>query len=336
MRKESELRLKMKATAIAPANIALIKYWGKKDDQLRLPLNPSVSMNLSACLTTTTVEFATGHRHDQVEMIGEEISEKEIARVKDHLNWIRKLGKSRLSAKVVTKNSFPKSSGIASSASGFAALTVAATAALGLRLPERKLSIMARIGSGSACRSIPDGFVEWKEGNTTGSSFAYSLYPPDWWDICDLLLIVSPGGKKVSSTAGMAEAWTSPFFEARLENIKDRIKKVKKALKQKNFILLGETTEEEAVNLHAVMMTQKPPLFYWNEGTMEIILAVCEWRNQGLPVYFTIDAGPNVHLITEGKNEKEVRGRIRSLKNVKDAIVNKPAKGAVLAENHLF
>lgn len=322
----------MKATAIAPANIAFIKYWGKADDALRLPLNSSISMNLSACITTTTVEFSDSYSQDCVESL----DKSESLRVCKHLDKIRARAASTLYAKVATKNSFPKSAGVASSASGFAALTVAAAAALGLDLSEKELSILARLGSGSACRSIPDGFVLWQKGASPSTSYAYSLFPRNYWELRDVLVIVETSGKKVGSTEGMDNIRTSPFCNRRLRDMPDKIKGMKKAFASKNFRTLGETIEEEAVNMHTVMMTQQPPLYYWNGVTMEIIRTVETWRSEGIPVYFTIDAGPNVHLICEAKNEDAVVKKAEALSGVTQIIVNKPARGAHLVETHLF
>lgn len=340
----------MKATATAPANIAFIKYWGKKDDELRLPINSSISMNLSEAHTTTTVEFKWGLKQDQVIFLGDENSSKltrpllfgrnyeskEALRVIKHLDRFRKIAKLNLKAEVVTRNNFPRSTGVASSASGFAALTVAAASALGLKLSEKELTIFARLGSGSACRSIPDGFVIWEAGKSSETSFAQSLYPESYWDLCDILVIVKTSAKKVSSTVGMELAKTSPFFTSRLLSLPLRIEKVRTALKKKNFRLLGETIEEECVNMHAVMMTQTPPLFYWNGATLEIIKAVREWREGMLPVYFTVDAGPNVHLICESKYQDVVLNKVKQIKDIERIIVNKPASGTHLVYKHLF
>jgi len=352
----------MKATARAPANIALIKYWGKQNEELRLPLNSSISINLSNCHTITTVKFSPKYKQELVEIRDYSSSErsesrshwtssglssrqartvihvnfKEERRVVGHLERIRKLAKIHLKAKVVSKNSFPSSAGIAASASGFAALTLAATKAAGLSLSEKELSILARLGSGSACRSIPDGFVEWQQAKTSQESYAYSLCPPDYWDLRDIIAIVQKQEKKISSTKGMEKVFTSPFLKARLKEMKNKIEKIKKALKEKDFRLLGEVTEEEAINIHCVMMTQKPPLFYWSELTIKIIKAVCQWREKGLPIYFTIDAGSNVHLICQAKDEKEVVKKLKKINGVLDVIINKPAQGARLINEHLF
>ncbi len=326
----------MKATAIAPANIAFIKYWGKADDALRLPLNSSISMNLSECRTTTTVEFSKNYPKDSIESMDGEFSEKEVRRVTVHLDRLREIANLNIKAKVATKNSFPKSAGVASSASGFAALTVAGVKAFDLTLSEKELTVLARIGSGSACRSIPDGFVMWAKGNSSASSYAYSLYPHDYWELRDILVITESSKKKIATTEGMEKISTSPFANKRLRGVIDKIKTVKKALASKNFRMLGEAIEEEAINMHAVMMTQKPPLYYWNGVTMEIIGAVQEWRNEGIAVYFTIDAGPTVHLICEGKDEKVIVGKTCEVIGVESIIINKLAQGTRLTDEHLF
>src|SRR3990167_844609 len=190
----------MKATAQAPSNIAFVKYWGRKDEELRLPENGSISMNLSTLLTTTTVEF--GH-FDNDEVIFNGITERlENNRAVKHIDRIRKLANLNKKVKIVTQNNFPTGTGLSSPASGFAALTIAAAFAAGLKLSERELSILARQGSGSACRSIPNGFVELLDGDTSETSYAYSIFPPDYWDIADVVVILTEEQKDVSTTEG--------------------------------------------------------------------------------------------------------------------------------------
>lgn len=314
----------MKATAKAPANIAFIKYWGKKDEKLRIPYNPSISMNLSACITMTTVEFSP-------EFIKDSVSEGfDNERIIAHVDKLRVMAGSRDHVRITTANNFPKGSGIASSASGFAALTVAAAGALGLHLLEKELSSLARLGSGSACRSIPDGFVKWD------GEFAYSLYPSEYWDIRDILVIVAREEKKISSSEGHSKVETSPFFTKRLAALPERIERFERALKRKDFISFGEVVEEDCLDMHAVMQTQNPPLFYWNDTTKQIVDAVRSWRNEGVPVYFTIDAGPNVHVLCEGKDEKRLLEKLEGLEGIEDVIPNKPAVGARVTTDHLF
>lgn len=334
-------------TAIAPANIAFIKYWGKADppageagETLRFPLNSSISMNLSACVTTTTVEFSKKFSRDDViflETLTTITRPRYVCqRVTQHLDLLRERSGTKFYAKVVTSNTFPSAAGIASSASGFAALTVAGAAALGMNLSGKELSILARLGSGSACRSIPDGFVEWKKGKDSDTSYAYSLYPSTYWDIRDVLVIVDYRMKKVSTTEGQTGVKTSPFWQDRVDGIPKKMIATKAALKEKNFRVLGEIIEEDCLNMHHVMQTQRPPVFYWNDVTKIIMDAVVGWRRQGLAVYFTIDAGPNVHLICEGKDEREVTRRVRTMQGVEQVMVNKPARGAHLITDHLF
>ncbi len=326
----------MKATAQAPANIAFIKYWGKKDSKLRLPYNSSISMNLSEAYTTTTVEFSPKYNKDEIYFDSQRMESAEAERVLRQLDRLRNIARSKLFVKVATTNSFPKSAGIASSASGFAALTLAAARALGLKLSEKELSILTRIGSGSAARSIPDGFVQWQDGIDNDSSYAYSLYNPNYWDLLDIIIIVNQSKKKVSSTQGHENAQSSPFFQARLKNLPKRIKMLKDSLKNKDFAKFGKLVEEEAIELHTIMMTQKPPLFYWIGVTMDIIHSVLKWREEGIPVYFTIDAGPNVHLICEGKDKQGVLEKIKQIKEVDEIIINKPNQGVRLISSHLF
>lgn len=326
----------MKTTAIAPSNIAFVKFFGKKDEQLRLPANSSISMCLSEAFTQTTVEFSSALKQDDVSLIDGQFSDQEKKRIVGHIDRIRKLAKLKIYCKIVTHNSFPKSTGIASSASGFAALTLAVTAAAGLQLSNKELSILARLASGSACRSIPDGFVEWLEGETSESSYAYSLYPPSYWDIRDIVAVVEERQKKVTTTDAHKIAVTSPFFKARMREIKEKISRLKNALSQKDFAAFGEITEEEALNMHALMLTAKPPLLYFSAGTINLMKAVWSWRRERLPVYFTIDAGANVHLICEGRNEAVIAGRLKMIKEIRQIIINKPAVGARLTDDHLF
>lgn len=326
----------MKATAIAHSNIAFIKYWGKIDEALRLPANDSLSMNMSAATTTTTVEFLPKHKSDAIHLIGGTFTKTEKERVIMHLNRIRTKAGIFEKARVVTKNSFPKGTGIASSASGFAALTAAATAACGLILKEKELSELARLGSGSACRSIPDGFVLWKHATSSEESFARSLYPPDYWDLRDILVVVETKEKEVGSASGMRLVATSPFWNARLGGMKKALSRALTAFKRKDIHLLGEVIEEEAMSMHAVMMTQKPPLFYWQETSLQLFQKARLWRAEGIPVYVTLDAGPNVHFITDGKYEDRVIEKIKTVISAPSILVSKPSVGTKITNEHLF
>lgn len=325
----------MKATAIGPSNIAFIKYWGKKDEVLRLPENGSLSMNLSNLFTTTTVEFSKSYTEDYIEI--NSISESnEGSRAVKHLDRIRSLAKITEKAKVITNNNFPTGTGLSSSASGFAALTVAAAKAAGLELSEKELSILARQGSGSACRSIPDGFVEWLDGNTSDTSFALSIFPPDYFEIVDVVTVVSTDKKFLATSEGQQSARTSPFFEKRLDLIKNKIDRVKKAIEDKNFSEFGELIETEALEFHLILFTSNPPLFYWTPETVRLMKFVQKIRSEGLECYFTINTGQDIHLIVQEKDLNALKDRLKKVAEIKNIIVNSPANGTRVVGSHLF
>lgn len=325
----------LKATAIAPSNIAFIKYWGKKDDKLRLPSNGSVSVNLSNLLTTTTVEFSQKLKEDVILYNKKIISEgRTKKRAITHLDRIRKLAKINDKAKTITKTNFPDAVGLASSASGYAALTVAAASAAGLNLSEKDLTILARVASGSACRSIPDGYVEWLEGNSNESSYAVSIFPEDYWKISVVVVMVGREKKQTSSTLGHKLVEGSPFFLSRLNKIKKKITNVKKFIKERDFTKFGLLVEKEALELHALTLTSNPPIIYWEPETVRLMKLIQIWRQEGLEMFFSIDAGPNLFLFSQEKNIPNLLSKLRE-NNFNDFIVNKPSKGARLIKNHL-
>ena len=328
-----------KATAIAPSNIAFTKYWGKKDEKLRLPENASISMCLSNLLTTTTVEFSPTYKADTFSLISPTSLiplTRDFNRVTAHLNLIRKLAGIKLRAKVVSQNNFPSSTGLSSSASGFAALTVAAAAAAGLNLSGKQLSILARQGSGSACRSIPSGFVEWLDGKTGETSYAKQISPPNYWKIADVVAIVSTHKKEVPTSVGQQTAVSSPFMKTRLAKMKPKNQLIKKLLRNRNFTKFGELIEAEALELHSIMMTQTPPLIYLEPNSILLMKLCRKWRTEGLPVYFTVNTGQDVHLIVEQKNITKLKNKLKKVKEVKQIIVNYPSQGVKLSNNHLF
>src|SRR5512140_3799174 len=199
------------ATAQAFANIAFIKYWGNRDNALRLPANGSISMNLDGLYTRTTVSFQRSLPYDELIINGREIAGPALERVSCMLDLVRDQARTRQQAEVVSENNFPSGAGIASSASAFAALALAASNAAGLSLSEAALSRLARQGSGSACRSIPGGFVEWYAGTSDEDSYAATIAAPDHWTLVDCIAIVSDMHKKTGSTEGHAIAASSPL-----------------------------------------------------------------------------------------------------------------------------
>jgi diphosphomevalonate decarboxylase len=325
-----------KASAIAHPNIALIKYWGNRDDELRLPANPSLSMNLGDLYTTTTLAFEEHLERDEVILDELPAEESARARVSSHLDLVRQQAGLKAAARVVSLNNFPTGAGVASSASGFAALTLAACAAAGLDLTEAQLSALARRGSGSASRAVPGGYTEWLMGRGSASSFARSVAPPSHWDLRDVVVVVSYEHKAVGSSRGHGLAVGSPLHAARVAAVPGMLAECKRALLARDLTSLGRIIEQDAIMMHAVMMSSRPPLYYWAPATVAIIQAVQNWRQHGIPVYFTIDAGPNVHLICEAAYLREVEGHARGMPGVIDVLVSGPGGPARLVEEHLF
>ena len=309
------------ATAISHPNIAFIKYWGNRDNELRLPVNGSISMNLDGLVTRTTVSFQPSLPFDELIINGHEIVGKGLDRVSYILDLIREKAGIKMNAEVMSENNFPAGAGIASSAAAFAALALAGSKAAGLDLSEPELSVLARRGSGSASRSIPAGFVEWKMGEAESDSYAFSIAPADHWNLVDCVAIVSSTHKKTGSTEGHAIAGTSPLQQARVEDANRRLDICRTAILNRDFEAFADIIEHDSDMMHAVMMTSKPPLMYWQSATVEIFHLVREWRASGLPVGYTVDAGPNVHVLCLGEYKAEVEKRLREIPGVKDVLV---------------
>ena len=324
----------MKSTAKATAhpNIAFIKYWGNQDHDLRIPANGSLSMNLEGLETQTTVSFDTALDRDQLILNGETTQENALDRVSSLLDRIRKLAEIKTNAQVISENNFPTGTGIASSASAFAALTLASTTALGLCLSERELSQLARTGSGSASRSIPGGFVEWKAGTDHETSFSETIAPPEHWGLVDFIVLVSQEHKKTGSSQGHQIADTSPLQKVRVKDAKRRLDICRKSLLDKDFPTFAEIVELDSTMMHSVMMTSDPPLYYWQPLTLEIMAAVKTWRSEGLPVCFTIDAGPNLHLICPAEASEAVKRKLSALVSINSILTCTPGGPAHLLE----
>jgi diphosphomevalonate decarboxylase len=321
------------ATAIAHPNIALIKYWGDIDSDLHIPANGSISMNMAGLTTLTMVSINPALPQDQFILNGEPTIGNALDRVSIFLNHVRQLAGNSTFAKVDSKNNFPTGAGMASSASGFAALSLSATHAAGLSLDEKELSRLARTGSGSACRSIPGGFVEWQAGSNDRDSYAHSIAPPDHWDVVDCITLVSREEKPISSNAGHSLAVTSMLQAARIADAPRRLSICRKAILDHDFDALAEIVELDSNLMHAVMITSTPPLLYWQPGTVAIMHAVQAWRKEGLPVCYTIDAGPNVHVLCLGEQEKRVTERLRQLPGVIQVLPAHPGGPAMLDES---
>jgi diphosphomevalonate decarboxylase len=195
---------------------------------------------------------------------------------------------------------------------------------------------LARLGSGSASRSVPDGFVEWRPADRHADSYGVSIAPSDHWALADVIAIVASGHKDVGSTPGHALADTSPLQPARVRTTPARFAECKAALLDKDFERLAPVVELEALTMHAVMFTSTPPLMYWSPVTLQLMEAVRAWRQEGFPVAFTIDAGPNVHCLCPLENAAQVEERLRVIPGVQDVILATPGGSAHLTDAHLF
>lgn len=324
-----------KATAVAHPNIAFIKYWGKADAELNLPANPSLSMNLAGLTTATTVEFQSGLAQDLVVIDDQPATGQALARVVAHLDRVRTLAGIADRAVMVSRSNFPAGTGLASSASAFAALSVAAAWAAGLNLDEAGLSRLARMGSGSACRSVPAGFVMW-DGDRADSSFGRQVAPPEHWELHDLIAVVSEQHKTVGSYDGHRLAGTSPLYTARRTAVPELLSSALAGIAQRDLAVLGPALEADALAMHAVMITSRPALFYWEPATMAVLHTVQRWQRDGIGVYFTMDAGPNVHCLCKSPDAVELKRRLGQIPGVREVLDSRPGGGARIIEYHQF
>ena len=302
----------MKATAAAHANIALVKYWGKRDDALVLPEAGSLSVALDKLLTTTTVELGDFDA-DAVTLDGRPEDPRRARSLLDAAGI-------RERARIDSRNEFPTAAGLASSASGFAALAVAACAAAGLRKSVEELSALARLGSGSAARSVPGGWAVWERETSR------QVFPPSHWDLRFSIAICSAGAKTVGSRDGMRMTReTSPYHAAWIDQCRRDLPAALHLLKARDLSGLGALSERNALRMHADALAADPPLLYWQPATVGCLLALRELRASGVEVWATIDAGPHVVAISSLADAAAVEPRLRSVAGVTDVLVCAPA-----------
>lgn len=298
-----------KGSARAYTNIALIKYWGKKNEELILPMNNSLSLTLDAFYTETTVTFDPQQDGDRFLLDGVPQDEKATKKISRFLDLARKKAQVNWGAVVDSRNFVPTAAGLASSASGLAALAAASNAALKLNLDDRGLSRLARRGSGSACRSLFPGFVEWEQGEDDETSFAQQVFSNDWeQDLAMLFVLINDQQKDVSSRDGMRRTVaTSSFYPGWLASVPSDLAQAKSAIATQDFTALGEVTEANGLKMHATTLGAVPPFTYWSPDSLVAMNLVRQLRQTGLECYFTMDAGPNVKVLCQRRDEDALK-----------------------------
>lgn len=295
--------------ARAYTNIALIKYWGKKDEELILPMNNSLSLTLDAFYTETTVSFDPALQADTFLLDGQLQNTAATAKISRFLDLLRELAGTKLRAAVTSENFVPTAAGLASSASGLAALAAAGNAALQLGLDDSQLSRLARRGSGSACRSIFGGFVEWEQGIDDLTSLAHPLAANGFEnDLAMLFVLINDKQKDVSSRDGMRRTVaTSAFYPGWLASLPEDLAAIKQAIATQDFTALGKITEANGLKMHATTLAAVPPFTYWSPQSLLAMDLVRQLRATGTECYFTMDAGPNVKVLCRRQDEAAVQ-----------------------------
>ena len=300
----------MNRTARAHTNIALIKYWGKADDKLRLPLMSSLSMTLDAFYTDTSVEKTDGE--NQFFLNNQQQTAAASQRVFAYLKKLQ--ARFHVTGNLIVKsvNHVPTSAGLASSSSAVAALAAAFCQCYDINIDLEDLSRLARIGSGSASRSVYGGFAVWQKGNSDETSYAYALDETPTMDLHLLAVELNTKQKKISSTYGMKDAQSSPFFRPWLERNDSELNEMIKAIKSNDFTALGQLAELNANEMHAINLTAQPEFTYFEPQTIQAIKLVEQLRTEGIECYYTIDAGPNIKVLCQLRNSKDIIQRFSS------------------------
>lgn len=318
----------------AHTNIALIKYWGKENEELIIPKNNSLSLTLDAFYTDTKVTFDSSLTEDQLILDGEKQDRTALKKVSTILDLIREKAGINDYALVESINYVPTAAGLASSASGLAALAGAANEAAGLNLSSKELSRLARRGSGSASRSIYGGFVEWEKGTSDEDSFAQPVDDANW-DIGMLFIIVKQAQKDVSSREGMRRTVaTSPFYEGWLASLDQDLTDMKISISEQDIDKVGAIAERNALKMHATTLGAQPPFTYWTADSMIAMDAVRALRREGHSVYFTMDAGPNVKVLCRQSEMEKIKEALLSYFDEEQITSAKPGPGIQVLESN--
>jgi diphosphomevalonate decarboxylase len=319
--------------ARALANVALVKYFGKRDSSLNLPAAGSLSIALEPLATITEVVLDEALSSDQVTLDGAPAGERFTARVSGFLDLVRERAGTCAHARVVTDNSFPTAAGLASSASGFAALAVAGTAALGLEIDSLELSALARRGSGSAARSVPGGVALWEQGSRPdgADSTARAIAGPDDWNLRLVVGVADPGRKRIGSTAAMElTRETSPYYDGWIESARGDLPQAVAAVEERDLQRLGQIAERSALMMHAAALAARPGILFWNGTTVEALHLVRRLRAEGRGAWFTCDAGPQPKVLCDPGDEGEVARALGELPGITEVIRCRLGGGAEL------
>ncbi len=322
----------MQITAIAHPNIALVKYWGKADLRLNLPAVGSLSITLDTLTTTTTVRFDPGLDADRLVLDGQPASDGRTARIAKCLDLFRRRQPDLPAALVESANSFPTAAGLASSASGFAALVTAVNEGLDAPLGIDELAEIARRSSGSSPRSLHGGFVELAlDGDTTT---VQPILDRRDWPLEVVIAVTSTAAKKVGSTDGMELTRTSsPFYDSWVARSPDDLAEARAAIAARDFDALGAVAEASCLAMHAVAMAARPGLVYWNGATIEALHRVRDLRGDGVPVFFTIDAGPQLKAICDPDSSDRVAAALAEIPGVAEIVRCGLGDGARVVES---
>lgn len=320
--------------ARAYTNIALIKYWGKKNEELILPMNNSLSLTLDAFYTETEVIFSDSFTDDLFYLDHELQTEAATKKVSRFLDLVRIQANTNKRAKVISHNFVPTAAGLASSASGLAALAGACNEALGLELDKQSLSRLARRGSGSACRSIFGGFVEWEKGHDDQTSYAQQIPSNGFEDeLAMVFVLINDQQKDVSSRDGMRRTVkTSHFYQGWLDSVETDLRELKQAIAEKSFQKMGEIMERNGLKMHGTTLAANPPFTYWSPDSLKAMQTVRELRASGISCYFTMDAGPNVKVLVEKKNQTAVQAKFIELFSRQQVILAHAGQGITIIE----
>ncbi len=316
----------MRATATAQPNIALIKYWGKRDTELNLPAVGSISITLSELFTRMTVAFDTALPVDEL-LINDEKNDKLLPRLSHALDIAA--GANRPRARITSECNFPIAAGLASSASSFAAIVVAASAAIGIDRPVGELANLAGRASGSAARSLYGGFVELE--NSGDRVVVRELLPADAWSLDVVVAVTATGPKPVGSTEAMESSRrTSPFYDRWVSDQPADLASARDAIASQDFAALAAIAEHNCLKMHSVMWSSRPPIVYWNDATLACLQTIRELQSDGIDVFFTIDAGPQVKAVCDKAATATVEAALRETDGVQDILHSGLGAGARL------